>query len=490
MQSLLLRAAQRGLRVPLKILLADDSMTAQSMGKRILTDAGYDVVTVSNGAAAVRKIPELQPDLALLDVYMPGYNGLEVCERMKASPKTAQIPVLLTVGKLEPFSPEEGMRVKAEGVIIKPFEATDLTAVVSKVAERIQALQPAPAPPAPAPIARPVEEMPIEPPIESAQDVEIPPAAAAMPAFGDDLLETGATSYGEEAATNPEPPAGPAQFDDFAIQLEPLPMDSEGEHRFPQASGDPLHSRIEQPTVAAVTGAPAAPEFPLEFELDDLANGEQPASEEVLVDLSPFTSQPAEPAPAAERPTPSEAASVGAADQCTEPHDWEDGPSIELDELMGEPEPAVTPEPAPMTESAAAAQELERVLHEPDQDEQSAASAVEEPAIASTPEMSTEQEVADVQCATPSEAAGSIIDLGSLLNEPQPAIPVAPQGAALEMPTSEPAVNSEQPLAVQSQEASTQLDADQAIVERIAERVLARLKPALIEEIRNALNES
>ncbi len=120
----------------LRILLADDSMTAQNMGKKILTDAGFEVVTVSNGAAAVKKLAESTPDIAILDVYMPGYTGLEVCERLKSVPGTAQVPVLLSVGKMEPFRPEDGMKVRADGVIIKPFEATDLVAVVEKLAER------------------------------------------------------------------------------------------------------------------------------------------------------------------------------------------------------------------------------------------------------------------------------------------------------------------------------------------------------------------
>jgi len=66
--------------VPLRILFADDSVTAQNMGKKILTEAGYEVVAVSNGAAAVKKIAEQKPDIIILDIYMPGYSGLEVCD--------------------------------------------------------------------------------------------------------------------------------------------------------------------------------------------------------------------------------------------------------------------------------------------------------------------------------------------------------------------------------------------------------------------------
>ncbi|HEV2697596.1 MAG TPA: response regulator, partial [Terriglobales bacterium] len=97
------------------VLLADDSVTAQNMGRRILIDAGYEVITVNNGSAALKKIHESRPDLIVLDVYMPGYGGLEVCQRVKESSETTRIPVLLTVGKMEPFKPEEARRVRADG---------------------------------------------------------------------------------------------------------------------------------------------------------------------------------------------------------------------------------------------------------------------------------------------------------------------------------------------------------------------------------------
>jgi CheY-like chemotaxis protein len=119
------------------VLLADDSVTAQNMGRRILMDAGYEVVTVNNGSAALKKIHEQRPDLIVLDVYMPGYGGLEVCQRLKESPDTARIPVLLSVGKMEPFKADEAKRVRADGHIVKPFEASELLAALAKLEDRI-----------------------------------------------------------------------------------------------------------------------------------------------------------------------------------------------------------------------------------------------------------------------------------------------------------------------------------------------------------------
>jgi len=120
-----------------KILLADDSVTAQNMGRKILADAGYEVITVNNGSAALKKIGEQHPDLIVLDVYMPGYSGLEVCQRIKEAGDTSRIPILLTVGKLEPFKPEEAKRAHADGFIVKPFEASELLSALSKLEDKV-----------------------------------------------------------------------------------------------------------------------------------------------------------------------------------------------------------------------------------------------------------------------------------------------------------------------------------------------------------------
>lgn len=122
-----------------KILLADDSVTAQNMGRKILTEAGYEVITVNNGSAALKRITEQKPDVIVLDVYMPGYGGLEVCHRLKENPETARIPVLLTVGKLEPFKVEEARRVRADMHIVKPFDTSELLTAIAKLEDRIVA---------------------------------------------------------------------------------------------------------------------------------------------------------------------------------------------------------------------------------------------------------------------------------------------------------------------------------------------------------------
>jgi len=109
------------------------------MGRKILTEAGYEVITVNNGSAALKRITEQKPDVIVLDVYMPGYGGLEVCHRLKENSETARIPVLLTVGKLEPFKAEEARRVRADMHIIKPFDTSELLSAIAKLEDRIVA---------------------------------------------------------------------------------------------------------------------------------------------------------------------------------------------------------------------------------------------------------------------------------------------------------------------------------------------------------------
>ena len=94
-------------------------------------------MTVNNGPAALKKLAELEPDLVILDIYMPGYGGIEVCQKIKENAATSSIPVLLTVGKLEPFRVDEARRVHADAHLVKPFEATELLAALTKLEDKI-----------------------------------------------------------------------------------------------------------------------------------------------------------------------------------------------------------------------------------------------------------------------------------------------------------------------------------------------------------------
>src|ERR1022692_1103907 len=120
------------------------------MGAKILSAEGIEVVAVSNGDAAVKKLLELDVDMVLADVYMPGLDGYEVCERIKASAEHAGLPVVLLVGALEPYEPDRIAQVRADGVLRKPFEASAVLEVVRPLLQAFLATRVPAKPPEPA----------------------------------------------------------------------------------------------------------------------------------------------------------------------------------------------------------------------------------------------------------------------------------------------------------------------------------------------------
>lgn len=120
-----------------KILVADDNANIQKMVVLAFQDRGIQVVTVANGEAAVRRMPDLDPDLVLADIFMPVRNGYEVCEFIKKDDRFAHIPVILLVGAFDPLDEKEARRVGADGVLKKPFIPPDpLIAMVMSALEK------------------------------------------------------------------------------------------------------------------------------------------------------------------------------------------------------------------------------------------------------------------------------------------------------------------------------------------------------------------
>lgn len=114
-----------------KLLLADDSVTIQKVIDLTFSDEGIEVTTVGNGELALSKLEEIQPDIVLADIFMPGRNGYEVCEHIKRDARYSHIPVLLLVGSFEPFDEAEARRVGADDYLTKPFQS--IRQLVSKV---------------------------------------------------------------------------------------------------------------------------------------------------------------------------------------------------------------------------------------------------------------------------------------------------------------------------------------------------------------------
>jgi CheY-like chemotaxis protein len=113
------------------LLLADDSVTIQKVVGISFANEDVRIVTVDNGDDAVTRAKEIQPDIVLADVVMPGKSGYEVCASLKEDPALSGVPVLLLTGTFETFDEDRAARVGADGHITKPFEAQALVELVN-----------------------------------------------------------------------------------------------------------------------------------------------------------------------------------------------------------------------------------------------------------------------------------------------------------------------------------------------------------------------
>jgi CheY-like chemotaxis protein len=141
-----------------RILLVDDSPHAQRMGERILSDEGYEVVTVSNADSALIRLEDADPDVVVADAVMPGRTGYDICQYLRMSPRHRHVRVILTSGAQEPIDEARAQLVQADGALRKPFEASALLAAVKPLAEAAQKERPGS--PGPGPLAAGTDRAP------------------------------------------------------------------------------------------------------------------------------------------------------------------------------------------------------------------------------------------------------------------------------------------------------------------------------------------
>jgi CheY-like chemotaxis protein len=116
-----------------KILVAEDERDIRDLIAFTLRFAGYDVVTVGNGAEALESAPLEMPDLILMDVRMPRMTGYEACEKMKADPAIRHIPVVFLSAKGQDSEIQAGLAAGATDYFLKPFAPDELTQKVKEL---------------------------------------------------------------------------------------------------------------------------------------------------------------------------------------------------------------------------------------------------------------------------------------------------------------------------------------------------------------------
>jgi len=118
------------------IMVVEDEEDILDLIRHHLTKEGYAVATATDGLAAVRAVFRKPPDLVLLDLMLPGLDGLEVCRKLKSDPKTAGIPILMVTAKDEESDVVAGLELGADDYIVKPFRMKELVARVRAALRR------------------------------------------------------------------------------------------------------------------------------------------------------------------------------------------------------------------------------------------------------------------------------------------------------------------------------------------------------------------
>ncbi len=114
----------------------DDEPDLRSLIEMVLTTEAYDVCVVENGPTALVMAESFRPDLVLLDVMMPGMDGLEVCRRLRAEPTTSNVPIIMLTAKRTPSDTVAGLRAGADDYVVKPFDPDELLARVATTLRR------------------------------------------------------------------------------------------------------------------------------------------------------------------------------------------------------------------------------------------------------------------------------------------------------------------------------------------------------------------
>ena len=119
-----------------KVLVVDDEEHIVELLKYNLIGAGYDVITANDGIEAMKKIIEERPKIVLLDLMIPGKDGLDVCKEIRSNKELANIPVIMLTAKSEELDKILGLELGADDYVTKPFSIRELLARVKALLRR------------------------------------------------------------------------------------------------------------------------------------------------------------------------------------------------------------------------------------------------------------------------------------------------------------------------------------------------------------------
>jgi phosphate regulon transcriptional regulator PhoB len=119
-----------------KVLVIDDEKDIVSLLRYHLEKSGFQCLESMDGSAALRLVREHHPDLLILDLMLPGMDGLEICRQLRQDSTTARLPILMLTAKAEEVDRVVGLEVGADDYVVKPFSPRELVARVRAILRR------------------------------------------------------------------------------------------------------------------------------------------------------------------------------------------------------------------------------------------------------------------------------------------------------------------------------------------------------------------
>lgn len=121
-----------------KILVVEDEQDILQLITLYLEKEGFRTVSAKTGADGLRQVKQEKPDLVVLDLMLPEIDGLEVCKRLRSSPDTAMLPIIMLTAKAEESDTVIGLELGADDYVTKPFSPKTLVARVKALFRRLE----------------------------------------------------------------------------------------------------------------------------------------------------------------------------------------------------------------------------------------------------------------------------------------------------------------------------------------------------------------
>ncbi len=115
------------------VLVVDDEPNIVLSLEFLMKQAGFDVRVARDGDAALQAVADQVPDLILLDVMIPGIDGYELCQKMRANPRLQSVKIIMLTAKSRDVEREKGFALGADEYITKPFSTRELVERVKRI---------------------------------------------------------------------------------------------------------------------------------------------------------------------------------------------------------------------------------------------------------------------------------------------------------------------------------------------------------------------